>query len=149
MSEHFETKYMPEQSTSIDIPEHEFTIRTATSGGPGGQHANKTASKVELRFDVAASDMFTPKQKELVLEKLSGRINKAGELILHSESERSQHANRKIVHERLNKLIDDALIEPEERKPTKPTRGSVERRLSDKKKHSRKKQERSGSDDEW
>lgn len=118
----------------------EVQFRTSRSSGAGGQNVNKVSTKVELVFNVHDSSFLTDNEKTLLHENLKNRISKEGLLILRCDTTRSQLKNKEIVVERFIKLITDALKPKEERKATKPTRTSVEKRLSDKKKLSGKKE---------
>lgn len=126
----------------IVIPEVELRLTYARSSGPGGQNVNKVSSKAVLHWDVEASAILTAKEKETVREKLSSRINKAGELVLETDQFRDQSQNRIFVIKRLNELLRVALTPPIKRVATKPTRGSRERRLEDKKRQAQKKEGR-------
>ena len=124
------------------IPESEYVITFVRSSGPGGQKVNKTSSKAELRWSLARSTFFDEEQEAVLRIKLKNRINKEDELVLASDQHRSQLQNRAAVVERLNELVAEAL-EPEiERKATKPTKGSQERRMAEKTKHGKKKEGR-------
>ncbi len=123
----------------IKIPEKEFEIIFSRSGGKGGQNVNKVETKATLRWDVYNSQVLTPEQKHLILQKLHGRITEKGELILWSQSERSQAQNKATVIARLNDLVNQALIPEKARIKTKPTKSSKERRLESKKRISEKK----------
>jgi ribosome-associated protein len=103
------------------------------SSGPGGQNVNKRATRIELRWKVAESAFFSNEEKARIIEVLVNRINKAGELIVTAQKERSQSQNREIAYEKLNELIQGALVVQEERIPTKRTAGSQERRIEGKK----------------
>jgi ribosome-associated protein len=118
---------------------NEFTFSASRSGGPGGQNVNKVSSKVELRFKVSESTLLSPEEKELILKKLENRINKEGELVLISQTERSQLANKEKVIEKFYTLISKALTVQKKRKPTKPTKTSKEKRLEGKKVKAEKK----------
>ena len=124
------------------IPESELEIDFVRSGGPGGQNVNKTSTKAQLRWNVAASTAFTEREKALIERRLSRRMTKEGTLILSSERERSQLQNKEAVIERLQSLVHEALKPQTKRVATKPTRGSKERRLKAKKERSQKKQAR-------
>ncbi len=128
------------------VPESELRIEFVRSSGPGGQKVNKTSSKAVLRWDVDSSSAFTPEEKAVIKEKLANRINKAGELYLDSDTQRSQHQNRANVVDLLDRLIAEVLAPQAERKPTQPSRGAKERRLEDKKRQALKKQSRR---EEW
>ena len=114
----------------------ELDYKAVRSSGPGGQHANKTATKVELSFDVSSSKGISDQQKKRILRKLSGRINKEGILKMSSEDSRSQHTNKDIVTENFIFQIKEALKKPKPRKKTKPSKASKLKRLRAKKKKS-------------
>lgn len=103
---------------------------------------NKVSTKVELAFDVAASQGLSTVEKERLLLKLKSRLTKDGILQLHCDESRSQHKNRDLVVKRLFYLLKNALTVPKKRKPTKPTRSSVEKRLKSKKQAAEKKSQR-------
>lgn len=111
----------------------ELRFRTSRSGGPGGQNVNKVSTRVELRFDLLSAKAFTDDEKSRLQVKLRSRINNKGELVLISQSERTQYANRKKVLERFYKLIADALAIKAPRIAGSPTKASGERRLEEKK----------------
>lgn len=117
----------------IEIPDWELRFTASRSGGPGGQHVNTTSSKVTLYWSPAGSSVLTPWQKNRVVTRLAKRINKDGELTLDVEEHRSQFRNREIAEERLAQWIRESLVIEKNRRPTRPTRGSVERRLKAKK----------------
>ena len=125
----------------------EVKYRTSRSSGAGGQHVNKVSTKVELIFDVNGSAVLSEEQKMIIHEKLKNRISNEGLLILHCDETRSQLKNKEIVFMRFIALIEDALKPEKERKPTKPTKSSVEKRLYNKKKKSDKKDLRKPLDD--
>ncbi|HPD96165.1 MAG TPA: alternative ribosome rescue aminoacyl-tRNA hydrolase ArfB [Tenuifilaceae bacterium] len=124
----------------------EFKFSTSRSGGPGGQNVNKVSTKVELRFNVAQSVLLLPEEKVVILKKLENKINKEGELVLVSQSERSQLANKEKVVEKFYSLIVKALTPRKKRKPTKQTKASKEKRLQTKKINSEKKSRRKSVD---
>ncbi len=133
------------------LPELNFSA--SRSSGPGGQHVNKVSTKVELRFHVKNSSLLTPEEKELILEKLSNRINQEGELVLVSQRSRTQLKNKEKVVEKFYELLTDALTPRKKRKPTKPSPQAKEKRLEEKreqaeKKDRRKKDEGQGTKDE-
>ena len=116
--------------------ETEFVYSTSRSGGPGGQNVNKVSSKVELRINIVLSTLLNDSEKELILRKLKNKINSENELILVSQSERTQLKNKKAITERFYELVSKALTLPIKRKSTLPTLSSRIRRLEGKKIHS-------------
>jgi ribosome-associated protein len=122
------------RSLTVDDGELDFVF--SRSGGPGGQHANTSATKVELRWDVDGSPSLTPEQKALVRKRLDGRINAEGVLVLQASEHRSQTRNRDAVLARFATLLADALRVQASRRPTKPTRAARRRRLDAKRRRS-------------
>ena len=122
--------------------ENEFIISASRSSGPGGQNVNKVSTKIELRFNVSASSLFDEEEKEIIHQKLKARINNEGELIIVSQSERSQLQNKELAIEKFYTLIETALKPVRKRKPTKPSYASIMRRLEHKKLLSKKKANR-------
>ncbi|MBT8256298.1 MAG: aminoacyl-tRNA hydrolase [Bacteroidia bacterium] len=120
----------------------ELQFRAVRSSGPGGQHVNKTSSKVELRFDLMASEGLSEEEKERLLSKSELRLTSKGILVLQSGESRSQHRNKKIVMQRLQELLTEYLVVPKARKPSKPSKKTIEKRLDQKKQHSQKKANR-------
>ena len=120
----------------VVIPLAEVELRTSRSSGPGGQHANVTASRVEASFDVAASSSLSDAARARLLERLGARVNAV------AQDERSQLRNRALAIERLRQRIADALYEPVPRRPTRPGRAARERRLQAKRSQSERKQAR-------
>jgi ribosome-associated protein len=127
---------MPEPlavTASITVPEAELSWRFSRSSGPGGQGVNTTDSRVELTFDVAATDALSPALKARALARLAPRLVDGTVTIAASEF-RSQLRNRDAARMRLAQLLREAIAPPpRKRRPTKPSRGAVEHRLSDKK----------------
>jgi ribosome-associated protein len=121
----------PEELMSRNF-ENEFVYSTSRSSGPGGQHVNKVSTKVELRFSVLLTLQFSETEKELLFKKLKNKINNEGELILISQSGRTQLTNRKLVTEKFYELVSRALTLPIKRKSTKPTLTSKIKRLEEK-----------------
>lgn len=120
----------------------ELDFSASRSSGPGGQNVNKVSTKMELRFNVAGSLLLTDPEKELILEKLAARITVAGELIVVSQSERTQLQNKEKVIEKFYLLITRALTPRKQRKPTMPSKASREERLEKKRQQSEKKERR-------
>ncbi|WP_036150592.1 alternative ribosome rescue aminoacyl-tRNA hydrolase ArfB [Maribacter forsetii] len=124
----------------------ELQFKAIRSSGPGGQHANKVSSKVELTFHIGASAGLTERQKKRVLLKLGNKLSKEGLLILQCDESRSQHKNKELVIKRFLKLIEKSLVVPKARKKSRPTRSSIEKRLKGKKIASLKKLNRGKPD---
>lgn len=132
----------------LTIPGDEIELKFTTSSGPGGQHANKAATRVELIWNVDRSDALGPRQRERVKSRLRHRIDSQGNLRLSSARHRSQTRNRQDVLARLARLVDDALVVEKRRVATKPTTASRERRLQAKRRRSNvKRMRRPGFDD--
>jgi ribosome-associated protein len=129
-------------NSHLVIPANELRLTHATSGGPGGQHANKVATRVDLRWDVASSPTLGPRQRARVMQGLRGRIDNAGVLRLSSDRHRSQLRNREDVLDRLAALVAAALKPPKKRVATAPSAGARERRLQDKRQRSQLKRAR-------
>jgi ribosome-associated protein len=117
----------------------ELFYSSSRSSGPGGQNVNKVNSRIELRFNLPDSSLLNEEEKIKIQSVLGNRINKDGILILVSQTERSQIANKKKVTERFYKLLQKALMPVKKRRPTRPTLASKERRIESKKLQSRKK----------
>jgi ribosome-associated protein len=112
----------------------ELKFSATRSSGPGGQNVNKVNTRVELRFNISASVNFTGQEKEMIMSSLKNRINNEGELLIISQSERSQLQNKKKAEELLYKLLAKALTVKPERRATGPTKASKVKRLEEKKK---------------
>jgi len=112
--------------------EHEFVFTASRSSGPGGQKVNKVSTKVELRFNISASALFSEQEKQILFSKLSNKINQKGELVLESQSERSQIRNKEKVIEKFYFLVAWALTIPKRRRPTRPTLSSKLKRMKTK-----------------
>ena len=123
------------------LPERELTWRFSRSSGPGGQHVNTSDTRVELRWNPADSAALSAAQKERVARHLRNRIVDGTVTVVSSEY-RSQHRNREAARVRLEELVARALVPPKPRRSTKPSRGSVERRLTSKKRRSQTKRDR-------
>ena len=111
----------------------ELTYRTSRSSGAGGQHVNKTETKVEVLFNVNSSEGLSEEEKLLIHSKLLARITEEGILVMSSQKSRSQFSNKEDVTERLQHQLEKALIPKVKRKKTKPSQESVEERLAKKK----------------
>ncbi|MFC1406032.1 MULTISPECIES: alternative ribosome rescue aminoacyl-tRNA hydrolase ArfB [Streptacidiphilus] len=130
---------------SVVVPDAELQWRFSRSSGPGGQHVNTSDTQVELRFDIAASAALPQVWKERALERLAGRLVDEGVLVVRASEHRSQWRNREAAAVRLGALLSDAVAPPPRaRRATRPSRGVVERRLTDKKRRADVKRGRSG-----
>ncbi|HEX4011241.1 MAG TPA: alternative ribosome rescue aminoacyl-tRNA hydrolase ArfB [Solirubrobacteraceae bacterium] len=118
------------------IPLREVTIRASRSSGPGGQHANVTASRIEASFDVAASSALTDDQKRRIIARLGPRV------VAVAQDERSQARNRELALQRLAHRLAGALTPRRPRRPTRPTGTSVTRRLDAKRRQGQRKRDR-------
>jgi ribosome-associated protein len=112
--------------------ENEFIFLTSRSSGPGGQNVNKVNTKVELRFNLLLTSSFTENEKELILDKLKNKINKESELIVVSQSERTQLMNKVKATEKFYDLVSKVLTMPKKRTSTRPTFSSKIKRLEGK-----------------
>lgn len=133
---------------SLSIPMSEIELRHSTSGGPGGQHANKTSTRVDLSWNVDTSTAVGPRQRERIRDRLRTRIDTSGKLQLSSAAHRSQLRNREEVLDRLAGLLEDALRIEKKRRPTQPTRGAKEQRLQQKKRRGAIKRSRRITDED-
>jgi ribosome-associated protein len=120
----------------VSIPLDEILVRVSRSSGPGGQHAQRSETRVEAVFDVEASGTLTEEQKQRVVSRAGATVRAV------AQDERSQLRNRELALERLAEALRDALHEPRPRRPTRPTAAAVERRLEEKKRRSTVKRER-------
>ena len=120
----------------VEIPLEEIELRASRSSGPGGQHANVTASRVEAVFEVDASATLTEDQRDLLRRRLGDRVTAV------AQDARGQARNRELALERLREKLAEGLRELPERRATRPTRSARERRLEDKRRQSQRKRER-------
>jgi ribosome-associated protein len=120
----------------------EFIFTASRSSGPGGQHVNKVSTKIELRFSVLNSNLLTPEEREILLTRLASKLTAGGEIVITSQSERSQLQNKEKVIEKFFALISKALTPVKKRKPTKPSKAAKEKRLQEKRMLSEKKERR-------
>ena len=123
-------------SPSIQIAPYEIKFSTSRSGGNGGQHVNKTETKVTLHWNIPESTSITTAQKERLQTRLQNRLTKDGTLVLYCSQTRSQSQNYQIIIEMLQSLIVENLRTPKKRRPTKPSRSSIEKRITKKKQRS-------------
>jgi len=117
----------------------ELNFKATRSSGAGGQHVNKTSSKIELTFDLENSLSLSENEKELLKAKLSSKLTKENILILFCEETRSQHRNKDIAIKRFLGVLKANLIRPKRRRITKPSKGAMTRRVETKKRTSFKK----------
>jgi ribosome-associated protein len=127
---------------SLSIPRSELDVRVSRSSGAGGQHVNKTSSRVEIFWNIAESRSLTDDQRNRLLTRLASRLTSTGSIRIVASEMRSQSRNRELAEERLAEIVRRALIVAKKRKPTRPTRAAKEARLQSKKRQSRKKSER-------
>lgn len=133
--------------SGVSIPAAAVEIRAVRASGPGGQNVNKVASKVELRVDLTRIVGLSPGARARLVSLASGRLDADGRLVVTSQKTRDQIRNLEDAREKIVALIQRALVEPKARRPTRPTRGSVERRLQAKHRDARIKAERRRGDD--
>lgn len=124
----------------------ELTFKAVRSSGSGGQHVNKTSTKVELAFSIKDSLVLKEAQKERLLNKLEHRLTNNGVLILQCGESRSQHQNKNLVIARFLGMIKSNLAKPKPRKPTKIPKSAIRKRLKNKRSHSEKKANRKKPD---
>lgn len=120
----------------------ELTFKAVRSSGPGGQHVNKTASKVEVIFYIDTSEALTDDEKQRLNERLKGRISADGKLSVQSSASRSQHKNKALAIDKLIALLSENLKTSKPRKKTKPSRASIEKRLKAKRNQALRKENR-------
>ena len=137
-----------EIGNGVRVPLKELTYRASRSGGPGGQHANTTSTRVELAWNVRRSDALSDVQRARILQHLANRIDGSGVLRLTAEGSRSQARNRHEVTERFRKLVGEAVRPPTPRKRTRPPRRAKEKRLKEKKRRSEIKKKRGPVEEE-
>ncbi len=130
-------------SRSLTIPDGELNFRFTPSGGPGGQHANKTSTRATLEWNVDTSAVLGPRQRARIRDALRRRIDSDGTLRLSSDVHRSQTRNKEEVLARLERLVASALRPRKGRVATAPTKAATERRLAAKRRRSELKRQRS------
>ena len=122
-------------------------VSATRASGPGGQNVNKVSSKVELRVDLAQIEGMPTEARARLRALVANKLDAEGRLFLTSQKERDQPRNLEDCREKLRALIERAMVRPKARRPTKPTRGSVERRIEAKKRVGQKKADRRGGYD--
>ncbi|HUQ46622.1 MAG TPA: alternative ribosome rescue aminoacyl-tRNA hydrolase ArfB [Gemmatimonadaceae bacterium] len=140
-------KITEDAATGIDaglvtIPRSELDFRTSRSSGAGGQHVNKTSSRVEISWNILRSIALTDEQRELLMARLGSRVSEEGSVRVVASDTRSQLRNRQAAEQRLGDLIAKSLTVQKKRRPTRKPRAANEARLTEKKKHSDKKRNR-------
>jgi ribosome-associated protein len=125
-------KYDVPIKNGIVIPEHELEITASRSGGPGGQHVNKTSTRITVRWNVKNTQALTEEQKTRVLEKLASRLTTEGDLIIHNSTSRSQEHNKKMALAQLANDLRKALYVAKTRMKTRVPKGAQEGRLQTK-----------------
>ena len=126
----------------LSIPRSEVEAKASRSSGAGGQHVNKTSSRIELSWNIRQSRSLTDEQRELLEERLASRISEDGSVRVISSETRSQLRNRELAEARLADLVARSLRVRKKRRPTRRPRSANEARLTEKKKHSEKKRDR-------
>ncbi|MEO8576107.1 MAG: alternative ribosome rescue aminoacyl-tRNA hydrolase ArfB [Gemmatimonadales bacterium] len=131
-----------EVNADLTIPRSEIEFRTSRASGAGGQHVNKTSSRVELSWNIVQSKALSDEQRERLTTRLASRLSEEGAIRVVASDTRSQLRNRDTAERRLGETIARALVVQKKRRPTKRPRAANEARLTTKKKHSDKKRER-------
>lgn len=129
-------------TASVLIPAHELSWTFGPSGGPGGQHANRAHTRAEVRFDAEASGSLSQYQRQRIIDRLGSVVT------VSADDERSQLRNRRLALDRLRQKLAGALRVEKPRRPTRPGRGAVERRLDAKRRQAARKRDRRGGFDD-
>lgn len=132
----------------VEIPGWELWFTASRSGGPGGQHANKTNSRVSLHWGIANTTALSDHLKRRVMRRLASRIDNDGVLAIHAEDTPSQHRNRELARERLAAMVAQALVVQKRRRATRPSRSARRRRIERKKRRGALKRQRSETFDD-
>ena len=131
-----------EVSDGLSIPRSEIQVKASRASGAGGQHVNKTSSRIEIAWNVRTSKSLSAEQRALLEERLASRLNEDGSIRVVAADTRSQAQNRERAEKRLATLISRSLQVRKKRRPTRRPRAANEARLTEKKKHSDKKRNR-------
>ncbi len=134
-------------SPELAIPRAELELRATRASGAGGQHVNKTATRVELTWNVARSAAVSDEQRDRLIHRLASRLSD-GDLRVVASDTRSQLQNRELAEQRLAEIVRRALVVPRKRRPTRPTRASKVARLAGKRRQSDKKRDRRAPSDD-
>jgi len=133
-----------EKKIKEEILVSELEFKASRSSGPGGQHVNKTNTRITLVFNIPNSLVLDEGEKSILLDKLANKLDTAGNLIIHSQEKRSQIQNKEIAINKFYDLLRKAFQKKKIRKATKPGKAAIEQRIKDKKAHAQKKKERRG-----
>ena len=131
----------------VEVPVREVQVETSRASGPGGQHVNRTESRVTLRFNLRESPSIPEEDRQWMCEKLDSRLTRAGEVLVSCERYRDRLRNLEAAFQRLEDLLRDAIARPKKRRRTRRTKASVERRLEAKRRRSAAKRDRRPSED--
>jgi ribosome-associated protein len=129
-------------NSRLSIPVAELEFQASRAGGPGGQHVNRSSTRIELWWNIAQSPSVSAEDRDWLLHRLAGRLTAAGAIRFVAAESRSQAQNRAAALARFRETIRRALVRPKRRKPTRPTRASREARLAGKRQRSKRKQRR-------
>ena len=132
----------------VRIPRDELVVRATRAGGPGGQHVNTSSTRIEVVWNIDRTTALDADERARLRTRLGTRIDADGDLRVVSAESRSQRRNRETAESRLAELVRHALVVPKRRRPTRPTKGSVEDRLRDKRRRSSTKNDRRRRPDE-
>lgn len=127
---------------SVAIPRSELDVRVSRSSGAGGQHVNKTSSRVEIFWNIQSSKAISEAERARLIDKLRSKLTTDGSIRVVASDMRSQSRNRELAEGRLAELVRRALLIPRKRRPTRPTKASKEARLEGKKRQASKKKNR-------
>ncbi len=130
----------------VRVDPEELRFSATRAGGPGGQHVNRSATRIELVWSVAESRSITPDVRDLLLDRMRPRLDASGSIRIVAADTRSQHRNRRLAVDRLKTIVRDALDIPAPRRATRPTRASIERRRAEKQRRAERKRDRQDPD---